>query len=136
MSVQADAGLEDELDVEADVDGVEAAVELDGVDADVGPGDAGILDPYLGGVLDDILSQIGQEDADVLEAVAVTAGVQNAVGLHADGAGIAALAASVPKSAAGAETVVRHDVIPPYGFGRRDLRTPPLTGSICPCESF
>ena len=105
----ADAGLEDELDVEADVNGVEAAVELDGVNADVSPGDAGVLDADLSGVLDDLLTQIGEKDTDVLIAVPIAAGIQNAVGLHANGPHVTALATAVPRSRAGNETIFRHD---------------------------
>ena len=88
-------GLEDELDVEADVDGVKASVEADGVDADVGPGDAGILDANLGGALNDVPTEVGQKDPYVLKAVAVAAGIQNAVGFNTDGVGVAAPSATV-----------------------------------------
>ena len=105
----AEASLENELDVEADVYGVEAAVELDGVDADVGPGNAGVLDPYLGGVLDDLLTEIGQKHPHVLVAVPIPAGIQNTVGFHADKTGVAALAAPVSGRGAMGQTVIGHN---------------------------
>ena len=143
MSVQADAGLENELDVEADVNGVEAAIELDGVDPDVGPGNAGVLDPHLGGAVDDLPTQVGQKYADVLEAVAVAAGVQDAVGLHANGAGISsALATTREGGAAGNEAIFRHDTYLRMDFGGVTLiaasryqympRHPDLTGFYKP----
>ena len=104
----ANASLENELDVETDVDRVEAPVELNGVDSDVGPGDAGILDTNLRGVLDDLLSQIGEEDPDVLIAVPIAAGVQDAVGLHANGPRVTALATAVSHGRAESKTIFRH----------------------------
>lgn len=106
----ADASLENELDVEADVNGVEATIELDGIQTDIGPGDAGILDPNLGGAVNDLPTQIGEKNADVLKAIAIAAGIQDTVGFHAHGAGVAALATTAHVSAAGDETIFRHTV--------------------------
>lgn len=83
-TVPMDAGLKDELDKETDGDGVETPVELYRVNADVGPGDAAILYPYLVGGLDQILAHIGQEHTHILKAIPVTAGVQDAGCLDTD----------------------------------------------------
>jgi hypothetical protein len=80
----ADAGLKGELDVEFDVDGVESAIEGNRVDVDLCPGDAGTLDTDVGRVRYDVIPKIGQQYTDVLEAITVATGVENAVCLDAD----------------------------------------------------
>ena len=106
----ADASLENELDVEADVHGVESPIELDRIQTDIGPGDAGILDPNLSGTVNDLTTQIGEENADVFKAIAIAAGIQNAVGLHTHRAGVATFTATARVSTAGDETIFRHTV--------------------------
>ena len=106
----ADAGLKDELDVEADVDGVESPIELDGIQPNIGPGNAGVLHPYLSGAVNDLFPKIREEYPHVLKAVPITAGVQNAVGLHANGTGVPALATTICGGTAGNETIFRHNV--------------------------
>jgi hypothetical protein len=136
-TAHADASLEDELDVEADVDGVEAAVELDGINADVGPGDAGILDTDLGGVLDDLLTQIGEKDTYVLIAVPIAAGVQNTVGLHTNGPHVTALATAVSHSRAGNETIFRHDSYLLKDWENGTIPSPlPVYASFCVLTGF
>ena len=105
-----DTGLKDQLDVEADVDGVESPIELDGIQPNIGPGNAGILHPYLGGAVNDLSPKIREEYPHVLKAVPITAGVQNTVGLHANGTGVPALATTICGRSAGNETIFRHNV--------------------------
>jgi hypothetical protein len=80
----AGACLKDEFDVEANVNGEKTAVELYGVNANVGPCNAGVLYAYLRGVLDDLLTQISQENAHVFVAIPIPTGIENAVGFHAN----------------------------------------------------
>ena len=78
------ASLKLELDIETDVDGVEAAVKLHGIDMDGRPADRGALDADATGALQNLVAEIGQKYPHVLKAVTVAAGIQNAVGLDAD----------------------------------------------------
>ena len=105
----AEASFKNELDVEANVDGVEATIELDGINANVSPGDAGVLDTDLSRVLNDFLAEIGQEYAHVFKTVAVATGIQNAVGLYADKPGFPTLSASVPKGGTMGHTGIGHN---------------------------
>ena len=77
------------------MNGVEASIELNGIQPDIGPGNAGVLDPHLRGAVNDLPTQIREEYPHVLKAVPITAGIQNAVGLYANRAGVASLATSV-----------------------------------------
>ena len=102
----ADASLEGELDIELDVDGVKAAIEGDGRDVDLCPSDAGVFDADVGCVRHDIVAEIGQKYTDVLKAIPIATGVENAVCLDAD-------RVSGGRGGAG-EFVVCHKRIPPY----------------------
>ena len=83
-SATSHASLKLDLDVKANVDGVEAAVELHGIDMDRRPADRGALDADATGALQNLVAEIGQKYPHVLKAVTVAAGIQNAVGLDAD----------------------------------------------------
>ena len=83
-SAASHASLKLDLDVKANVDGVEAAVELHGIDMDGRPADRGALDADATGALQNLVAEIGQKYPHVLKAVTVAAGIQNAVGLDAD----------------------------------------------------
>ena len=110
-----DAPLQNEFDVEANVDGVKAAVELNGIDADIRPGDRGTLDTDLAGVLDDILAEVGEEHAHVLVTVAVAAGVHDAVGLHAH-------APRLGLTPNGGDAMIRHENTSIDAFEQRRYR--------------
>ena len=101
----ADASLKGQLDVEFDVDGVKTAVEGDGCDVDLRPGDTGALDTDVGCVSNDVVAEIGQQDANVLKAIPITTGVENAVSLDTD-------RVSAGRGGAG-EFVICHKRIPP-----------------------
>lgn len=105
-SAGADAGLKGELDVEFDVDGVKAAVEGNGRNVDLRPCDAGIFDADVGRVCNDIVAEVTQKHTDVLKAIPIATGVENAVCLDAD-------RVSGGRGGAG-EFVVCHKRIPPY----------------------
>lgn len=83
-SSAAKTRLKGDLDVELDADGVKAAVELDRIDGNIGPGDTGILCPDVRGMLNDIVSEVGKQNLHVLEAVAVAAGIEDAICLDAN----------------------------------------------------
>lgn len=83
-SAASHTSLELNLDVKANVDGVEAAIELHGIDMDGRPADRGALDADATGALQNLVAEIGQKYPHVLKAVTVAAGIQNAVGLDAD----------------------------------------------------
>ena len=76
--------LKGDLDVELDADGIKSAVELDRIDGNIGPGNAGILCPDVRGMLNDIVSEVGKQNLHVLEAVAVAAGIEDAICLDAN----------------------------------------------------
>ena len=83
-SSTAKTRLKGDLDVELDADGIKAAVELDRIDGNIGPGDAGILRPDVRGMLNNIVSEVGKQNLHVLEAVAVAAGIEDAICLDAN----------------------------------------------------
>lgn len=83
-SAAAYASLQFDLNVEANVDGIEPSVELHGVDMDGRPADRGALDADATGALQNLVAEIGQKHPHVFKAVTVAAGIQNAVGLDAD----------------------------------------------------
>lgn len=80
----ANATLEDDFDVKTDGDGVKTTVELDGVDADIRPSDRGIFGSDLGGMVDDILTYVGEEYFDIFKAISVTARVEHTMCFDAD----------------------------------------------------
>lgn len=82
-SATAEARLKGDLDVELDGDRIEAAVEFHGINADIGPGDAGILRADACGVLDDVVTEIGEQHLHILEAIAVAAGIEYPIGFDA-----------------------------------------------------
>ena len=82
-SATAEARLKGDLDVELNGDRIEAAVEFHGIDADIGPGDAGILRADTCGMLDDIVTEISEQHLHILEAVAVAAGIEYPIGFDA-----------------------------------------------------
>ena len=83
-SSAAKTRLKGDLDVELDANGIKAAVELDRIDGNIGPGNAGILCPDVRGMLNDIVSEVGKQNLHVLEAVAVAAGIEDAICLDAN----------------------------------------------------
>lgn len=101
----ADTSLKAKLDVELDVDGIEAAIEGDRRDVDLGPGNAGALDANVGCVCNDVVSKIGQKDTNVLKAIPITTGIENTVGFNAD-------RVSAGRGGTG-EFVICHKRIPP-----------------------
>ena len=83
-SSAAKTRLKGDLDVELDADGIKAAVEFHGIDGNIGPGNAGILCPDVRGMLNDIVSEVGKQNLHVLEAVAIAAGIEDAICLDAN----------------------------------------------------
>jgi hypothetical protein len=83
-SATAHTSLQFKFNVESDVDGVETAVELDGVDMDGRPADRGALDADATGALQDLVAEVGQKYPYVFKAVTVAAGIQNTIGFNAD----------------------------------------------------
>lgn len=81
-SAVADAGLEGQLYVKADIYRVKASVELYGIKADVCLCYAGILYSYCGCVIDYFFSEICKEYLSVFKAVAVSARVKYSVGFY------------------------------------------------------
>ena len=80
----ADTSLEAELDIEFDVDGIKAAIEGDGIDVDLRPGDAGALDTNVGCVLHNVIAKIGQKHTDMLKAIPIPTRVENTIGFDTD----------------------------------------------------
>lgn len=99
----SETGLKADLHEKADGDGIEAAIERHGVDADIDPRNARPLYPNRAGALDHAVTEIGQINAHVFIAVSVLARVEDAVGLNAD---------HFPPSsgAASGESVVGHNL--------------------------
>ncbi len=63
---------------------MKASVELNGVNADRGPNDLGILSANGTGVSDDIVAEAGEKNANIFKAITVAAGVEYTIGLDAD----------------------------------------------------
>ncbi len=120
-----DAPLENQPDVVADGHSVKTAVELNGVDADIGPGDASVLDAHLSGVVDDLLTEIGKKDLYVFIAIPVTAGIQDAIGLNTERITRTVLSAGVSgEGRAAGKSVFTHMNKPPYSIGRKTCSLP------------
>ena len=78
------AGLEGQLDIKANGYGIKTAVETNGIDPHIRPCDARILDTNGRSMFYDFIPDIGKENANVLKAISVTAGIENTVGLDTD----------------------------------------------------
>jgi len=78
------ASLKGQLDIKANGYGIKTAIKTDGVDPHKRPRDARILDANGRSMFYDFIPDIGKENANVLEAISVTAGIENAVGLDTD----------------------------------------------------
>ena len=76
----ANTSLQHELDIEADGYSIKPTVELYRFNAHVSPADLGTLYTHVGGMLNDLLTKIGQINAYVFKAIAIPAGIQNSVG--------------------------------------------------------
>ena len=83
-SAAAHASLKIQLDVKTNVDRIETAVELYGVDMDGRPANRGALDTDATGALQDLVAEVSQKHPYVFKAVTVAAGIQNTIGLNAD----------------------------------------------------
>ena len=84
LSTAVDACLKHDVDIKTNRNGVKAVIELYGLNPDVRPTDFGAFDAHVGRVFNDLLSVIGQINADVFKAIPNSAGIQNAIGLNAD----------------------------------------------------
>jgi hypothetical protein len=71
-SARADAGLKQELDVKSYGHGIKSAIKTNGVDVNVGPGYIRLLCAHVARSLNNIVTDIGKIDPNVLEAIAVT----------------------------------------------------------------
>jgi hypothetical protein len=78
------ADLKGKSHVKLDIDRVKAAIELNGIGLDIGAAKLGAFYAHVVGAGDQILAHGGQEYANVLKAISVTAGIQNARGLDAE----------------------------------------------------
>ena len=78
----SDARLKYELNVETDVDGVKASVELYGIKANVSFCDAGAFNSDASGVLDYFPAEICQKYSCVFKAITVSARVKYSVSLY------------------------------------------------------
>lgn len=83
-SACAHASLERKLDIETNGHGIKAAVKTNGVNSHKRPCDARILDTNGRGMFYDLISDVGQENTNILKAISVTARVQDPVGLNTD----------------------------------------------------
>ena len=83
-STAAQAGLEGDLDIKLNGHGIKAAVKANRIDADIRPGNARVFRAYVGGVLQNIVSEIGQKHLDILKAVTIPTGIQDSIGLDAN----------------------------------------------------
>ena len=82
LRMTADAGLKGQLDKEFNVNGIKTAVKSDGIDTDIGRQKLGMTDTNRRGVVDDLITEIGQKDSDVLKAITIAAGIQDSVGFY------------------------------------------------------
>ena len=83
-SAAANTRFKIKLDIKADIDRIEPAVKLHGVNMDGRPANRGSLYSNIPGTFQNFIAEIGQEHPDILEAVTIAAAVQNAVGLDAN----------------------------------------------------
>ena len=102
-SSAAQASLKADFDIELDGNGVKAAIEFYGIDSDIGPGDAGVSCADIGGMLQQLVSVVGQNHLNVLKTVPITAGIQNAIGINANRFAHGIMIGSIT-----AQSVIRH----------------------------
>ena len=79
------AGFKYKFDVKANIDRVKSTVELNRVDTDIGPNDLCASCPNCSRVLQDLVTKIRKVYAHVFKAIAISAGIQNAVRINAYG---------------------------------------------------
>ena len=77
------AGLQEQFDIKAHGDRVEPAIELHGIKRDIGPTDLSALHTYRNGMLNNLLTVIGEIHANVFKAITISAGIQDSVGFNA-----------------------------------------------------
>jgi hypothetical protein len=75
-------GLEDQLDEQSNIHRVKAAIELNAAEPNGSPGDLRTLGAHVACVLDYIVAESCQQNANVLKAVSVAAGVEDTAGLN------------------------------------------------------
>ena len=83
-SSATNTSLKVKLDIKADVDGIEAPVELYGIDMNGRPANRSSLYPNIPGTLQNLVAEIGQKYPHVFVAITIAAAVQNAIGLDTD----------------------------------------------------
>ncbi len=77
-----DASLKHQLVIKANGYGIKTTIELHGLNVDIGPANLCALDAHVRGMLNDLLSVIGQIHAYVFKAIAIPAGIQDSVGFN------------------------------------------------------
>jgi hypothetical protein len=107
IAANADASLKRYLDIKANGDLIKAAVELYGLNANVGPKDRSGFRPHRIRTSDDLLTEVAKINAYVLVAIPITAGIQYAKGIDTDGFPICGISARN-----GRTSIIRHLVIP------------------------
>lgn len=80
----AQTSLEHDLDIEFDGNRIKASVESYRIDPDICPGNTRAFGSDIGGMLQNIVSEVGKQNFYVLKAVSVSAGIENSIGLNAD----------------------------------------------------
>ena len=101
------AGFHLHLDIETDGYLIEALIEADGIDADIGPKDLRTLGTDGCRVIDDLPTKIRKKDDNVLVAITVTAGIKHAEGIDTDG-----FAIGCRSTATGNTSIIRHLFFP------------------------
>ncbi len=78
-SAEAGTNLRDNLHVHGDADLIKAAIEGDAVYADIGADDLGIFGAYAAAAFNELVSDVGKINGNVLKAILVAAAVKNSV---------------------------------------------------------
>ena len=76
------ASLEYQFNVETNINGVKASVELNGIKAYMGLRDASALNSDSTGVINDLLTEVGQKNPCIFKTIAVSARVKYPVSLY------------------------------------------------------
>ena len=108
IAADTDAGLELHLDIKTDGDLIKSAIEANRIHTDKGPKDPCAFGADRGGVINDLLTELREIDADVLIAIPVAAGVKHTESIDTDGFPFA-----LPAAGARGASIIRHVVNPP-----------------------
>ena len=81
-SAEASADLCNDLHIHGDADLIKTAVEGDAVNVDVGADDFGVFGAYTAASFDELVSDVGKINGNVLKAILIAAAVKDPMGVY------------------------------------------------------